>query len=72
VRRLVPSDANSLFVVDFIDLGAAHVAGFFRGLPTPQQVLEVSGAAMGGSALATIPLAPPGEPEKAEPAGPIT
>jgi hypothetical protein len=42
VRRIESGAAEGLYAVEFYDIDAAYLAGFFRTLPTPQQALQVS------------------------------
>jgi hypothetical protein len=43
--RQVDANASGLYAVEFYDLNAAYLAGFFRGMPTPEQALQASDAA---------------------------
>ena len=54
VRRLDRQDPASLYVVEFYDLDAAHVAGFFRGMPSPQQALQASDSAFRTGGIARV------------------
>jgi hypothetical protein len=45
IREIGGGDGNGVYAVEFYDIDAAYPAGFFRGLPTPQQVLQASDSA---------------------------
>lgn len=52
--RHLSGDAAAPYVVEFYDLGTAHVAGFFKTRPTPDQAFDASNAAFLGRSLAKV------------------
>ncbi|MBC7985568.1 MAG: hypothetical protein H7X93_02705 [Sphingomonadaceae bacterium] len=54
VRLSPPDNDNERYRVDVFDVGVAHIAGYFMGLPSPDQVTPLAMNALQGRSLGVV------------------